>query len=782
MIPNYLSSMWAAIAPTLGNHLWQSTLFAIVAGLLTLALRNNHAQSRYWLWLAASAKFLVPFSLLVGIGSYLPWPRGSVGTKDGLYIVMDQVSQPFARQKMSVISPIAPATDSPGLIHLLPAVLTAAWLCGFVLVICVWWVRWRRTCVAIRDAVPLREGREAEALCRLERLSGMPRRIEMRLSRTSLEPGIFGIFQPLLVWPEGISEHLEDTHLEAIIGHEVWHVRRRDNLAAAIHMVVESIFWFHPIVWWIGARLIEERERACDEEVLASGSDRQIYAESILKICEFCVGSPLACVSGVTGADLKKRIVRIMSGRGPRKLDFSRKLLLSTAGFASVAVPVVFGLLNATQSRAEGQAQITGALPPLYEVVSINPTSIKPNKSGGPLGSMWFATDEFTATDVTLRMVIKAAYKIEDDQIEGAPDWLNSEKFDINAKWDKSVVDALEELSQDQQMLERRRMLQALLADRFRLTLHREAYHFPTYELVIAQNGPKLQEAKPGNTHPNGITDMYGKGHSGLMSMRGGQLIAQGVPVPLLVKELLRELSRESGGCIIEDKTGLKGNYDFTLQWTPKESEAPMFRGTDGGQPRKPRTLSPESNWPSLFTAIQEQLGLKLEPQNGPGEILVIDHVEKPNAQVEPSNSQGADSGLSQSRSPITQTVGINSLTGWDSAGASKIQKPKDFTTPAVYWSLGIFYTPSPQWGHTTIVLNKVFFTTDSRYDASKLKDEFKSWVLARHSDWVDGYPRLSVVASAFTNRQSADSAQAASSKRSLDDELVEVEWTPSKP
>src|SRR5207248_8552793 len=154
-------------------------------------------------------------------------------------------------------------------------------------------------------------------------ITGMQQRIELLSSRASLEPGIFGIAQPVLVWPEGISERLDDAHLEVILAHELWHVRRRDNLAAALHMVVEAIFWFHPLVWWLGARLVEERERACDEEVLQSGSERQVYAESILKICEFCVGSSLACVSGVTGADLKKRIVHIMTKNVASKLNLS---------------------------------------------------------------------------------------------------------------------------------------------------------------------------------------------------------------------------------------------------------------------------------------------------------------------------------------------------------------------------------------------------------------------------------------------------------------------------
>src|SRR5678815_3368799 len=96
--------------------------------------------------------------------------------------------------------------------------------------------------------------------------------------------------------------------IEAILAHEVAHVHRRDNLAAMVHMAVEALCWFHPLVWWIGARLIDERERACDEDVLGRGSAAEVYAESILKTCRFSIESPLRCVAGVTGADLKRRI------------------------------------------------------------------------------------------------------------------------------------------------------------------------------------------------------------------------------------------------------------------------------------------------------------------------------------------------------------------------------------------------------------------------------------------------------------------------------------------
>ena len=210
MIRNHLSTTWAALAPALGNHVWQSTLFAIMAGLLTLILRKNHARVRYWLWLSASVRFLIPFSLLVGIGSYLPWSHHAAGTKSNFYFAMEEVSQPFTQPTVSMIPQ---GNASTGLIHLLPTVLTALWLFGFLVVIFQWYFRWRRISAAIRKAVPLREGREVEALQRLSRLEGIRKKIAIFLSPAALEPGILGITRPVLLWPAGISDRLEDAHL-----------------------------------------------------------------------------------------------------------------------------------------------------------------------------------------------------------------------------------------------------------------------------------------------------------------------------------------------------------------------------------------------------------------------------------------------------------------------------------------------------------------------------------------------------------------------------------------
>ena len=440
---------------------------------------------------------------------------------------------------------------------------------------------------------------------RLEKAGGLRRKIEIFLSRDSLEPGILGIARPVLVWPEGISDRLEDAHVEAIVAHEVWHVRRNDNLAAAVHMVVEAIFWFHPLVWWLGARMVDERERACDEEVLQLGSPPQVYAESILKICEFCLGSPLPCVSGVTGADLKKRMVHIMNDRILHNLGLARKFLLTVAAALAIAVPVTFGLFNATSGHAQSQAAHSTLTAPVFSSVSV-----KPNESADVMQTkMMFSLEDgsFVARGVTLQRLIQMAYHIQDSQISGGPEWLNTAKFDVDAKLDPSFVAAMHQQSSGHKNFDDQPILKALLASQFKLAMHSEARTVAAYDLVADEKGMKLQ---PSGNDPHRIR----LGH--------GELIATGAPLDLLAEQLSARLGRP-----VVDKTGLKGDYAFNLRWAPDPSEDERLKQSGEPVAPEPRT---DSNGPSLLTALQEQLGLKLQPQTEPVQVCVIDHAEQP--------------------------------------------------------------------------------------------------------------------------------------------------------
>jgi uncharacterized protein (TIGR03435 family) len=548
-----------------------------------------------------------------------------------LYFAVEEISQPFRQSTIALpaASQVATTFAAPSAFHFLPALLVTVWLCGFAAVVMVWCMRWRKISAVVRKGIPILEGREVEALRRVERntwstiLKMHP--IQMVRSRDSLEPGIFGIARPVLLWPEGISKHLEDAHLEAILAHEVWHVRRRDNLAAAFHMFVEAIFWFHPLVWWLGSRMVEAREHACDEEVVALNCERQIYAESILKVCEFCVGSPLACVSGVTGSDLKKRMVHIMTESIATKLNFGKKLLLGTAGTLAIALPIVFGLANAPQVRAQEQA---ANAPVITNDVEL---TVKPGADGvSHRVAMMYSPNGFKSTNTTLQALIQEAYGVQASQIVNAPDWMKSAEYDFKiGSIDDQVANraanngdanaAGPEPSLEQGRVRYQRILQGVLSDRFKLKFHRETRDLPIYALLVAEDGPKLQPTGSSDNHPDGVKrpDVQLRDTSVRIRRDDGDSVGMDVR-GMSAADLASQLSRQLGSAVV-DKTGLTGNYDFALNW---KSDA-----SGGGNFNAPVSDASAS---SLLTALQDQLGLKLEPQTAPMQVLIIDHAEKP--------------------------------------------------------------------------------------------------------------------------------------------------------
>ena len=290
--------------------------------------------------------------------------------------------------------------------------------------------------------------------------------------------------------------------------------------------------------------------------------------------------------------------------------------LFSAAGVVTIAVPIALGALQAPQIRAQSESQKMAPAPSQFEVASIKPSSA--DASGGYMTILGRASDRFTARNLELMLLIRAAYGIpmgaDDSRVTGGPSWLRSEKYDVDAKVDSAVVDELKTLSQDQRTLAQLQMLQAFLADRCKLAIHSETKDLAIYTLVIAKNGPKLQDAKPGETTSLGSG---GNGETRSITGQAGSMAG-------LVRRLSVSLS-----CPVVDKTGLAGKYDFKLEWTPDDSQA---QGLSTGAPNDRPAPPSDSNAPSFFQAIQEQLGLKLVSGKGPVEVFVIDHVERPSA------------------------------------------------------------------------------------------------------------------------------------------------------
>jgi uncharacterized protein (TIGR03435 family) len=702
-LPDFLSAHVTVSA--LVNHLWQSTVVVLAAWLLALCMRRNPARTRHWLWMTASLKFLVPFSLLIAAGDSLRPVASAPVPSPRLAAVVQQITQPFAHASSPLgFTDLGFAAQAPAAahtIHWLPRALTAVWLCGLLAVVFSWARSWQQVRATVRTAVAVAPQGMRHAT------------IPILATDRLLEPGVFGILRPVLLLPRSITERLSSEQLAAILAHEMAHVRRRDNLTAALHMVVCALFWFHPAVWWVKARLLEERERACDEAVLQSGNPAELYAESILSVCRFYVESPLACMSGVTGADLKQRIVRIMSGHATLRLGLGRKLLLAAAGLLIIAAPVTVGLVHITAVHAQAAAPakdeglsgtwqgtlhagqdlrtivkitkqpdgsyksmfysidqggvslpvdtttlqastvtmsitaiggkyegklsadgstITGnwtqgptplplvltratpetawtipppppVIPPMdanaspsFEVATIKPT--RPDEHGK---AFIVNGRRLKVVNMGLLELMTISYDVQAKQILGLPKWADTDKYDI---------DAVPEGTGEPSLKQWKGMVQKLLADRFSLKTHQEKRVLAVYALGVAKSGPKLVKGEDG---PNVLPGFFFQGGPGNLHVANATMV-----------EFAQFMQSAVMDRPVVDQTGITGRWNFPLDWTPDDSQ---FGGAAASLPPPAKGTVPA---PDLYTAIQEQDGLKLDATKAPAEVMVIDHIDHP--------------------------------------------------------------------------------------------------------------------------------------------------------
>jgi uncharacterized protein (TIGR03435 family) len=610
------------------NHLWQSTLFGAAAALIALMLRSNRAQTRYWVWFAASTKFLIPFSLLVGLGTHIPHRMSAPPIRTGWVAAFQEFSQPLVLP--GVAEPVAGSTRPVSHGHLIAAG-SVVWACGFVAVVTFWFVRWRRV-HALRSSA-----------CAVNLPATLSVPVPIMSVPDLVEPGVVGILRPALLLPEGIADRLNQPQLDAILAHEFCHVRRRDNLTAAIHMAVQAIFWFHPLTWWIGTRLVAERERACDEDVLSRGCKPDVYAESILAICRLYLSSPLDCISGVTGSDLKRRIEAIMRNPGIVGLTLGKKLILTGAGAAALALPVMIGALSApafqAQDTPDWQTKAGGKM--TFEVASVKRST---EKQLGPLsvpldaGDRYHPTGGYFRADVPLWSYIQFAYKLwvpagdQQKEVDRLPKWVTADRYSIEAR-------AAGKPAKDQLRL----MVQSLLADRFNLALHFETREAAVLALTLVKAGkfgPKLiphaagrpcgDPADPIGPVPAGL--IGGKDDAGpqnyppmcdslvLIRWPNGTRLAgyRNVTMDLLAGSLSGIIGLEH---TLVDRTGLGGRFDFTLAWAPEPTAA---------APSDAPNAASDPLGPTPLQALRDQLGLKLESARAPVKILVVDRVDRP--------------------------------------------------------------------------------------------------------------------------------------------------------
>ena len=578
----------------LANHLWQSTLFAVAVGLLTLMCRKNHASVRYWLWFSASVKFFIPFTLLMALGDRLQLAsKAPQIATPAVSATLAQVSRPFIEDStLGVLS----VQETPRGFDWFALALLAVWVAGLIVMAVIRLRMWQRIRAAVRASSPW----DVPDL-------PMPVGVAVRSTPGVMEPGVVGLWRPVLLVPSGIEDDLTPRQLAAVLTHELWHVRRRDNVTAAVHMVAEAVFWFYPLVWWIGSRLVDERERACDHEVLRRCGEPRIYAEGIVNVCKRYVEMPLACVSGVSGANVKNRIKDIMTNRGVAKLSAAQKAVLACVGVITLVAPVF--------AQSVPRPPAGGAL--RFEVASIKRNTGDAQKAF--VLQRFLPGGGFEGFNVTLGSVIRLAYGLQDFQMLGGPKWVDTDRFDIQVRGPQGAVES-----------EAPRRLQSLLAERFALKAHREKRDLPIYALVLARAdkslGPRLrrsqfdlekikeQDARLLRENPATFKPL----ECGLTA--GRRLGSCGSTIAELATRFPMYVGR-----IVVDRTGLTGVYQYDLRF----GDTPIpGAGPGGGFPFPTQPADPDA--PPLFTALEEQLGLKLVPQTGQVDVLVIEHVEPP--------------------------------------------------------------------------------------------------------------------------------------------------------
>ena len=326
-----------------------------------------------------------------------------------------------------------------------------------------------------------------------------------------------------------------------------------------------------------------------------------------------------------------------MTRRPADNPDRGKKPVPVALGKAGIVISSVLGLVMMGLVIAP-QAAAQSAQPALATMPSFEVASIRPNRSGD--GRMMFQNTpgRFVVNNANTKFLIEFAYNIKDFQLSGGPSWINTDRYDIDAKMEDSAVEAMQKLPPDKRQEQIRLMIQSLLADRFQLRVERGTKELPAYALIVAKGGPKLTEtpdqapAPAGSgsapAPPAGPAGVGGGGGGrqggGTFRIGRGQMNLSGANMSSFANMLAgqAEIARP-----VIDETGLKGNYEIALKWTP-ESPTQIV----GGDASQSSASAPpvDTAGPNLFTALQDQLGLKLESRKAPAETIGIARIEKP--------------------------------------------------------------------------------------------------------------------------------------------------------
>lgn len=322
----------------LGRHLFESTVFALLVGVLTLVLHKRGAATRHALWFIAIVKFAVPVAALSALGLKLQ------------YLLPHSVLPASAPLRLaSLLAYQGAATQLPSAQSTSFHPFVVVWLVGALVMLAVWLPKLFAP-LGPPDSFPHFDER---ILSPLKERIGLRREVHIRLSQSNVEPALIGFWRPVVTIPDTLPAKLSESELEAVILHELAHAQRLDNWTSALAHVLACTFWFYPLLWWIERRLYREREHACDEIVVGSGVAPEEYVAGILKVCRFHLNSGVAGVSAVSSSNLKKRMEVIMSLSASTRLPRIPKIALGSLITAMTIVPVVIGLASPVMANSQ---------------------------------------------------------------------------------------------------------------------------------------------------------------------------------------------------------------------------------------------------------------------------------------------------------------------------------------------------------------------------------------------------------------------------------------------
>lgn len=591
------------------NTLWYAAAVVGLTWVILCCLHRVNAATRYWIWTAVLASLMVlPF--LPGL---VKQARAALAERSYAMTATAPLAKiPVPQVKARDLAPITLTLDTSRESNPWPLWLLAIWMFA---------AAWQLARLARGVASVRRLKARAQPMLRDALPARLRRRVQLLTSAEIASPVAVGYRHPAVVVPPELLAQLEDGEKRDVLLHEMAHLARYDDWMALATHAVAALLILHPLAAIAMRQIEREREIACDDFVVAQTGSARSYARSLARLHDlrWSTGTRLLA-AGILGrnSSLGNRIESLLR----RSRKFSARPSLASLGVSALLLAALLGAGGLIPGwLAIAQTKVTSW--PSFEVVSIRPH----RPSGRSIRRIMDHPNDgrFYATGVTVKVLIENAYHTEDAQVVGGPSWIDSERFDIQAKADSTTDAELQKLGLDQAMLVKRRMVQELLADRFGLKLHHETKDLRVYALMVAKHGLKIQEvSKPGPVRGEVGGPPTPKTSPAQRYPGGATIFSSYQSMPLFAQMLSRFL-----GVTVLDRTGLTGHYRFELSWMPGPGERFAMGGPNSASAVEASGQTPPSG-PSIFTALQEQLGLKLKLEKGTVDVAVIDHIEPP--------------------------------------------------------------------------------------------------------------------------------------------------------